>query len=69
MDDKILNMHKIFMALSDGNKDIVILIAKSIKIAQDITAQSFRVLQEEKGEGDELQVNNNQVESPRYLFL
>ncbi len=40
MTSKNTDMQAIFSELSERNKDIVILIAKSVKVAQEVTAQS-----------------------------
>lgn len=39
MESRNTDMQAIFSKLSEKNKDIVILVAKSVKVAQDATAQ------------------------------
>lgn len=40
MTDRCADMQAIFSKLSEKNKDIVILVAKSVKVAQNTTEQS-----------------------------
>ncbi|MCM1027449.1 MAG: hypothetical protein NC432_13530 [Roseburia sp.] len=40
MESRNMDMKAIFNELSDTNKDIVILIAKSVKVAQEVTEQT-----------------------------
>ncbi len=42
MTSKNIDMQTIFSKLSEKNKDIVILIAKSIEVAQKVTEQSYK---------------------------
>ncbi len=42
MEGRNTEMQMIFSELSEKNKDIVILIAKSVKIAQEVTEQSCK---------------------------
>ena len=39
MESKNADMHAIFSMLSDINKDIIILIAKSVKVTQEVSQQ------------------------------
>lgn len=43
MASKNTDMQAIFSELSEKNKDIVILIAKSVKVAQEVTEQSYEL--------------------------
>lgn len=42
MSDRNTDMENIFNALSERNKDIVILVAKSVKVAQEVAEQSTK---------------------------
>ena len=42
MASKSTNMHANFSELSEKNKNIVLLIAKSVKVTQEVTAESCK---------------------------
>lgn len=43
MKSKNDEMEEVFNKLSEANKDIIILMAKSVKVAQEVTEQSYKV--------------------------
>ena len=50
MENKNAEMQDIFQKLTEKNKDIVILVAQSMKIAQDTTTHPHLVSEKQSGE-------------------
>lgn len=48
MENKNIDMQAIFSELSEKNKDIVILVAKSVKVAQEAAEQSNKPTKKRK---------------------
>ncbi len=46
--NRYTDMQNIFNELSEDNKDIIILVAKSIKVAQDVTKRNYKLHIEEE---------------------